>query len=1171
MPAHPLNQAKRRVELLPGSSVGLQATKAVDDGTCCGEALTHSCRSRTSQLPLYSLYWLGCAVLLAWSVYTYAGDPRKAAALRLIGPGLLVSRPSAALIMWSMAILLLSMSKDALRWAFGTSLVSFVPLDRHKKFHKQLGWIIACLSLVHAGGHYANFMAVARGSAADIRAAIGVDFGTDAAVPPASTLLFLTLPGATGHVLLLLMLAVYPFALQVVRRKCFEWFMVSHYVLFVGMVGLLSVHGCAGWLAQPTAGYWLALPTLLLLWQLSRRVCPCRQYSARLQAVGVRPGKIVRLEMSRPRPPCFSLQHACSGCSLRCGPCLPDELRPLAAGGTAAGLWRSVHRGTLRLGCQEFQLQAPQPKAATCCARLPTSAASGNSLIPLNRQLANLTPLQSLAVLEHFRSLCPSQSSSDRSVAAGGKGTAASVVVESYGAARAVRSMRAKRHPEAFAYLPGQYLHLSMPGLACGQWHPFTITSAPHARRLVLNIKPSGDFTQALYEAARDTIAGDFTEAQVLAALLRQASTSMPEASGTNGRLTLADVDLMSGSKPPAASDPLPSSRPTASTTGTRGVNPLAQGKGPLPSARMAHFSMRRAHSAALQPTMPLPPSVLLDGPFPAPAQLAVSHYEYVIVCGGGIGGTPLGSFLSHLTHLSAAVREAGQLACGCAPGGGCGGSSSPAPDAGRALVQSAWQTLLPPLLVSPLRHATVVWTAKSQPQMEALWDELLAATQERMRPAGPETHQPGLPQQGTALGKVLTVKLYATAHKVKPSVRQSMGLPMDVLSKLAPKRARRLSTMRPAGRGSPPQRLSPLGAVAEKTKKVSARKGAGVHGDSVVGQAVSEVDASSGEYHPRRGATISFSPFAKGEPKHRPLHRRGSGPGHPHERARDDQQLRGAMVRRPRMASSDSRAGFLAHRAQAVEAELQGAGASSDGALAAVRRFLLSAGGDDSAGEDDTEQWEGGDEGASCSSDSDGEGDDVAQDPADAFASLSTMGDVELSPAPSKVEPVKSHVVVNPLVGDDGAGALGDSAERKARVQKAAFTRDEAPVPPATSSFGYPSEVHAALQGCVAPGRPAFSALFEEVLQAAWEGTQKQRAAVSTLQSHRALPAAAEACASAVQHSTARVGVFFCGPRRMGDALKELCSQFSREYTKPDSGLAPVNVRFDFHKESFW
>ena len=138
-----------------GESIGKRAgLRVASPSEAIGKSRSFCCLScsagrhdRTAQLPLFTIYWTGCAVLLAWSLYTYAFSSAQKAAYELIGAGLLVSRPAAALLLWSMALMLLLMAKDALRVIFGTYFIELVPLDRHKKFHKQLGWIVAVVSV----------------------------------------------------------------------------------------------------------------------------------------------------------------------------------------------------------------------------------------------------------------------------------------------------------------------------------------------------------------------------------------------------------------------------------------------------------------------------------------------------------------------------------------------------------------------------------------------------------------------------------------------------------------------------------------------------------------------------------------------------------------------------------------------------------------------------------------------------------------------------------------------------------------------------------------------------------------------------------------------------------------------------------------------------------------
>lgn len=46
----------------------------------------------------------------------------------------------------------------------------------------------------------------------------------------------------------------------------------------------------------------------------------------------------------------------------------------------------------------------------------------------------------------------------------------------------------------------GMYASLNIPSVSCVEWHPFTLTSAPHEERIFFAIKSVGDWT----EGARD-------------------------------------------------------------------------------------------------------------------------------------------------------------------------------------------------------------------------------------------------------------------------------------------------------------------------------------------------------------------------------------------------------------------------------------------------------------------------------------------------------------------------------------------------------------------------------------------------------------------------------------------------------------------------------------------
>lgn len=54
------------------------------------------------------------------------------------------------------------------------------------------------------------------------------------------------------------------------------------------------------------------------------------------------------------------------------------------------------------------------------------------------------------------------------------------------------------RRPYGFRYLPGQYIFVALPSISRFEFHPFTLTSAPHEEYLTLHVRAVGDWTRKL-------------------------------------------------------------------------------------------------------------------------------------------------------------------------------------------------------------------------------------------------------------------------------------------------------------------------------------------------------------------------------------------------------------------------------------------------------------------------------------------------------------------------------------------------------------------------------------------------------------------------------------------------------------------------------------------------
>lgn len=275
---------------------------------------------------------VSCAAA-AWSVQFYMQHP----AYPILGAGLLISRPAGLLINMATLCTLLLMARDVMRYAALVSTSATIRAIRsvwccgsrrsprccstarwcvdwseHKALHMALGISSVVLGLIHSAGHWHNFWVLAQ--AADAVAAqtnstamvatLPLDdaYGHRLQFPRRVELgLFATLPGLTGHALLLVAAGFVWTARKAHRAAHYDRFWWAHITLTVLWTVLLCVHGSAGWLAKPTSWAWLAGPAITCAWTGSRRCWPrVFGWRTRVAAGGVRPGKIVRLEMARP-------------------------------------------------------------------------------------------------------------------------------------------------------------------------------------------------------------------------------------------------------------------------------------------------------------------------------------------------------------------------------------------------------------------------------------------------------------------------------------------------------------------------------------------------------------------------------------------------------------------------------------------------------------------------------------------------------------------------------------------------------------------------------------------------------------------------------------------------------------------------------------------------------
>jgi len=209
------------------------------------------------------------ALILAfglWQLMEYVNKPDVRAAL---GWGVIMAKGAAGTLYPILFFTLLSMS----RW-FGTAcrrfyhLSRFIDWDRHQSFHIWMACLGLLFASLHAIGHLTGtFLYGSRPAQQDDVAAI---LGPDA-VPRPYVRYVQSLPGWSGIVALGLFWTIALTSEPHVRKWSYELFQGGHLLMFP-MIGLVCAHGTAKLLQFPMMGFWLAVPTLLVLGERLHRV-----------------------------------------------------------------------------------------------------------------------------------------------------------------------------------------------------------------------------------------------------------------------------------------------------------------------------------------------------------------------------------------------------------------------------------------------------------------------------------------------------------------------------------------------------------------------------------------------------------------------------------------------------------------------------------------------------------------------------------------------------------------------------------------------------------------------------------------------------------------------------------------------------------------------------------
>ncbi|KAK0102425.1 hypothetical protein ONS95_006045 [Cadophora gregata] len=185
------------------------------------------------------------------------------------GWGVVMAKTSAGILYPTLFFLILSMSRYISTFARKSYYLSrFINWDLSQSFHIILSIVAIGFASLHAIGHLTgSFLYGSRPAQQDNVAAV---LGPDA-VPKPYRGFVATIPGWTGITALGLFYVLALLSMPMVRKKSYEIFQLGHLLMFP-IIGLLCAHGTKAFLQFPMLGYWLALPTLLVLIERGTRI-----------------------------------------------------------------------------------------------------------------------------------------------------------------------------------------------------------------------------------------------------------------------------------------------------------------------------------------------------------------------------------------------------------------------------------------------------------------------------------------------------------------------------------------------------------------------------------------------------------------------------------------------------------------------------------------------------------------------------------------------------------------------------------------------------------------------------------------------------------------------------------------------------------------------------------
>ena len=227
------------------------------------------------EAPKYFVMSLVVALQIAFAVQQFHRFMSSMDARHAFGAGVVIAKTASGAIYPTIFFMLLSMSRWLATYMRQMPLLArVVNWDVNQSFHILMS--IACLAFATILGVCHLCVSFVYGSFPQQESEVVKVLGEEWREPTYPRYLT-TAAGITGLVALVMFWAMFLLAMPAVRRRSYQIFQLSHLLMFP-MIGLLCAHGAEHLLQSPMLGYWLAVPTVIVIIERLNRVLICGNF-----------------------------------------------------------------------------------------------------------------------------------------------------------------------------------------------------------------------------------------------------------------------------------------------------------------------------------------------------------------------------------------------------------------------------------------------------------------------------------------------------------------------------------------------------------------------------------------------------------------------------------------------------------------------------------------------------------------------------------------------------------------------------------------------------------------------------------------------------------------------------------------------------------------------------